>query len=516
MFHAGVRVALGLALWSAGLGCSRQKAEPGLAASSVTPVPSRVREPAVAGSFYTDDSSALREQVDGLLRQARTRPRSNVAALICPHAGYKYSGPIAAECFAAIKGFAYERVVVLSPSHRVAFVGAAIAPTKAFRTPLGLIPLWPNAAVLAAQSPFALDSEPHRREHALEVQLPFLQRALGSFQLLPIVMGDVEPKAVADALAASLDRRTLVVASSDLSHYHPYAEAVELDRSAVEAIMTLDPRKVRAAEACGKDPIAVVAHLAKRLGWVPELLDYRNSGDTAGDKSRVVGYAAIALSDHQVREKSARDGNPGKESGVMPPQVAAYSTEERVTLLKLARSALVQAVRNGKEHPKVLPLPAHLMERKGCFVTLTKQGNLRGCIGNIFPDRPLGEAIVSNARSAALRDSRFPPVTPEELSQIAVEVSVLSVPAELPFTSPEDLVRKLRPYQDGVVLDIGSRRSTFLPQVWEQLPNPQSFLEHLSAKAGLAEDAYRGPGVRVSTYQAEAFHESEYGLAPSD
>jgi AmmeMemoRadiSam system protein A len=154
-------------------------------------------------------------------------------------------------------------------------------------------------------------------------------------------------------------------------------------------------------------------------------------------------------------------------------------------------------------------LPAYLLENKGCFVTLTKIGQLRGCIGNILPEKPLAAAVISNARLAALNDSRFSPVTPQELNKIEVEVSVLTVPEPLRFTSPDDLLQRLRPRVDGVVLQIGTRRSTFLPQVWEQLPDANDFLNHLSEKAGLTPLAWREPGAQVAIYHVEAFKESE-------
>ena len=202
---------------------------------------------------------------------------------------------------------------------------------------------------------------------------------------------------------------------------------------------------------------------------------------------------------------------PTSEGQITPsaPKPAAYSNQDRRTLVKLARTALVRAVRDGKLADVPAGLPGYLLEKKGCFVTLTENGELRGCIGNIFPELPLAQAVVQNARSAALNDTRFSPVTPEELEKIAFEVSVLSVPVPLKFTSPEDLLQKLKPHQDGVVLNIGQRRATFLPQVWEQLPDALEFLSHLAVKAGLTAAAWRGPETQVMTYRVEAFQESE-------
>ena len=194
--------------------------------------------------------------------------------------------------------------------------------------------------------------------------------------------------------------------------------------------------------------------------------------------------------------------------GPKPAIAGALGIEDQRRLLTLARSALKTAVKESSLLATPSGLPPSLTATKGSFVTLTIKGDLRGCIGNIFPDKPLAEAVIQNAYNAALNDPRFPPVTPNELSAIEVEVSVLTVPAPLGFASPDDLLHKLRPHVDGVVLNVSGRRATFLPQVWEQLPDATEFLDQLSAKAGLAHDAWRRAGTRVQVYQVQAFKES--------
>jgi AmmeMemoRadiSam system protein A len=211
-------------------------------------------------------------------------------------------------------------------------------------------------------------------------------------------------------------------------------------------------------------------------------------------------------------KKAETESDSRREASAAPVPTAVqqpFAPQDRAILLGLARNSLRLAV-SGESAPSVpAGLPAHLLDRKGCFVTLTIQGELRGCIGNIMPERPLAEAVISNARLAALKDSRFPPVTAAELAKIEVEVSVLTVPEPLAFTSAEDLLRRLRPHIDGVVLQIGMHRSTFLPQVWEQLPDPNDFLNHLSEKAGAAPVAWQQPGTQVAIYHVEAFKESQ-------
>lgn len=490
---------------------ARQAAE---ATTPATPTPLRVREPAVAGLFYPKDPAELRRVLDRLLTGARPTPIPGLRALVSPHAGYAYSGPTAANAYALLQGASVRTVIVLTPSHYAGFRGACVSSADVFRTPLGDVPVARDLAdKLVQASPFIRETpcrvqrpgwsrqssraEPAAGtdtadtwEHADEVQVPFLQRALGNFRLLTIVLGDVDPAAVAEGLAKHLDAQTLIVASSDLSHYHPYETARTLDTQCTEAILRLDIERMAAQEACGRSPILVVMHLARSRGWKTTMLDYRNSGDTSGDKSRVVGYAAVAFS----------EGG----SAVAPRE--AYTAGDRERLLRLARRTITAAVA-GSGLPEVDPTdyPGALGARRGCFVTLTQAGRLRGCIGNIQARGPLYEAVRDNARNAALQDPRFPPVAPAEVDHLDIEVSVLTEPRPLAFTSPEDLLSKLQPHRDGVILQIGGATATYLPQVWEQIPDKEQFLRSLSQKAQRGPDDWRREGTRVQVYQVEAF-----------
>ena len=259
----------------------------------------RVRKPAVAGAFYPDDPTELGTLVDGLLAHASARHLRGLRALVCPHAGYRYSGPIAASGYKQLMGLKFEQVVVMAPSHHVLFNGVAVPDVDALATPLGNIHMSEKARALVGKEPFVLDSAPHAHEHALEVQLPFLQRVLGHFEVVPLVFGNVDEELVAQRLNPLVQPNTFFVASSDLSHYYPYEKAVALDRATVDAIVRLDVDALAQGEACGKSPILALVHLARLRKWKTQLLDYRNSGDTVGDRSRVVGYAAIAFLEAQ-------------------------------------------------------------------------------------------------------------------------------------------------------------------------------------------------------------------------
>jgi AmmeMemoRadiSam system protein A len=300
----------------------------------------------------------------------------------------------------------------------------------------------------------------------------------------------VDPEQVAKVLAPLLDDKTMVVASSDLSHYHPYDAARDLDKRCLQAICAMNPDDMKDQEACGKTPILALMHLAKLKGWTAHLLDARNSGDVTGEKDRVVGYAAVAF---------------------VEAPAGHFAAPERKLLLDLARRTLVDVAAHPSSPGPALDaqsVSAPLAEKKGCFVTLTKQGALRGCIGHILPREALYQAVIDNARNAALLDPRFNPVRPEEVGEIKIEISVLTQPEPLAFSSPDDLLSKLHPNHDGVVLRIAGRTATFLPQVWEQIPNKVEFLEHLSEKAGCAPSAWRGRDASVSIYHAECFAEN--------
>lgn len=484
------------------------------------------RRAAVAGQFYAGSREQLAEQVDELLAEAKSAPVKGLRGLVSPHAGYEFSGPIAAVSYKQLEGRGFRTVIVMAPSHYALFEGASIPEVDAYKTPLGLVPLSPRAKELAKLDPMLLcpanevdrAGSPHGREHSLEVQLPFLQRTLNEFTLVPIVFGQVEPKKVARALEGVVDDKTLVVASSDFSHYNPYDVACQLDAASIRAICDLDvdwfeqSRAGPSEEPCGRGPILALVYLAKKNGWKAKLLDYRNSGDTSGEKSRVVGYAAIAFFDPKESEKPE---GPKERTAAAEPDSSPLSPEDGKILLDLAEKAVREVVNHDARNRGMPPwvdeaeMPPSLTQPRACFVTLTKNGDLRGCIGSIFPREPLYRAVVERARSAAVEDARFPPVRPEELDDLEIEVSVLTIPERLGYRSPQDLLAALRPGVDGVVLQVGPGQATYLPQVWEQLPDAEDFLRQLSQKAGLPPEAWRSPQAVVLTYQVEAFQQAQ-------
>src|SRR3989442_10479302 len=422
-----------------------------------------IRAAAVAGMFYPGEARALATELDELfggVEQAGARlgfPK----ALIVPHAGYIYSGPIAARAYdelAAARGIV-RRVVMLGPVHRVPVRGLAIPTDQAFATRLGTVPLDRAALERVRDLPQVVVSDlAHLQEHALEVQLPFLQRQLGEFALAPFAVGNASVQEVAEVIERLWGGpETLIVISTDLSHYHAYAEARQIDRATVTRIARF-ATDLDHEEACGATPLNGLLAAAQKHNLAIRLLAACNSGDTAGGKGQVVGYSAFAL--HE----------PGTD---VSPEDAGK------TLLGIARGAIESRLFASANRPDA----PWLRQNAATFVTLTRDGALRGCIGSLQAQRPLGTDVAENAIAAAFRDPRFPAMTSAEWPGVRVEVSLLSAAKPLRFADEEDLLAQLQSGEVGVILEGDGRRATFLPQVWEGIPEKREFLRELARKA---------------------------------
>ncbi len=448
----------------------------------------RVKPPAVAGMFYPADPGTLKSQVSGFLDAARPANDAPPKAVIAPHAGYRYSGPVAGSAYAPLRALAggIERVVLLGPAHRVGFSGVAISTAEAFNTPVGAVPVDVDGLRLARSFPFVSEHDAaFAEEHSLEVHLPFLIETLGSFRLVPLLVGDAGPEhvgALIDALWGGPE--TLFVISSDLSHYHDYETARERDAATSRAIESLDYGAIGYGDACGRNAVNGLLYLAGGRGLAAETVDLRNSGDTAGGRDRVVGYGA-----YLVYETGAK----------------RLSFGDRRVLLGLASNS----IRHGLEHGRPRPVnPSEfsdpLAQRRASFVTLKLDRELRGCIGSLVALRTLVEDVSYNAHAAAFSDKRFNPVTIEEATRLAISISVLSPPEDLSVSSEAELLSVLRPRVDGLVIEEGKRRGTFLPAVWESLPEPADFVRQLKSKAGFEAD-YWSDQVRCKRYSVESF-----------
>jgi AmmeMemoRadiSam system protein B/AmmeMemoRadiSam system protein A len=456
------------------------------------------RPAAVSGLFYPAEPDRLAGEVDALLAEAqRARPgQAGLAppkALIVPHAGYVYSGPTAAAAYARLLPHAarYRRVVLLGPAHRHGFRGLALPAATAFVTPLGSVPLDTAAmAALAGLPGVSTLPEAHADEHALEVQLPFLQRVLGNFTLVPLVVGLAPPEQVAAVLRRLWGgTETLIVISSDLSHYHDYATARRLDLATAAAIERADVAAVASAGnsegACGRYAIAGLLTVAADAALAPTRLALCSSGDTAGPRDRVVGYGAWEFT---------------------PGGAAQLTAGEGETLLDIGRGTI--AGRLGRQAvPAAGAAPVALQTWRPCFVSLYRgDGELRGCIGSLVAERALADEVARVAVDAAFRDPRFDPLSAGEYEDVKLEISVLTPLLPLPASSRSELLLALMPGEDGLLLRAGGCHATFLPQVWDKLPAPDAFLDALLQKGRFPTGAWAA-GMQAWRYRVEEIAE---------
>ena len=470
------------------------------------PDPIHHRPAAVAGQFYSADPANLRAQLANWLTSPSAPSRTGCPKmLVVPHAGYLYSGAVAARAYALLAPFRdrITRVVLLCPCHRVAFRGLAMPSVGAFDTPLGAVPLDRAALNRLADLPQVVESDvAHAHEHSLEVQLPFLQQVLGDFTLVPLAVGSVGPAAVAEVLERLWGGdETLMVISTDLSHFLTAGQARARDEQTLQRILTLNPT-LNPEEACGALPLNGSLMAAARHGLQPVLLGACNSGDITGDADRVVGYASLAF--WPPGQGRTFDETSATESAI--PDEA----ELGAALLARARNAIAVRIglplRGEPDHP-------HLQQPGATFVTLHHRGRLRGCIGRLEAGRhSLDQDVRLNAHRAAFEDPRFNPLDVTEWEDLDLEVSLLQPPEPLDWVSEEHALASLRPGVDGVIFRWRHHRSTFLPQVWEQLPNAAGFLSALKQKAGLPADFW-ADDVELARYRVRVFREIEEVLA---
>lgn len=419
-------------------------------------------------------------------------------AIIAPHAGYVYSGAVAASAYARIRPAAgrISKVVLLGPCHRVPLRGLALSSAESFATPLGEVPIDAELARRLLDMPqVQIFDATHAQEHSLEVHLPFLQEILGAFTLLPLVVGDATPEEVADVLDAVWGGpETLIVISSDLSHYENYETARQMDGATSRAIEDLDPARIGPYDACGRIPVGGLLTVARRRGLAVSTVDLRNSGDTAGSHDRVVGYGSWVFVETRPREAETAGKNPQRgQADVFAERTRQLLDRHGETLLHLAAASIEFGLRHARPLPvEISEYAPELGEKGASFVTLKREGNLRGCIGTSVAVQPLVRDVSEHAFAAAFRDHRFPQLTEPELTDLSLSVSVLSTPSPMEFHDETDLLGQLRPHVDGLIIEDGGHRALFLPSVWEALPDAETFLGHLKVKAGLLAGHWSG------------------------
>ena len=462
-----------------------------------------IRSAAVAGTWYPDDPEELAALVDGMLAQIEAIDGQPIG-LIVPHAGYVYSGPVAASSFKQMVGVAYDVAVVIASDHQSP-ISAPISvwAEGGFETPLGVVPVDADLAqaLIEADPRITFDAAAHEGEHPIEIEIPFLRRVCPDCRIVPVLMGDdgeETVQALADALLAVLPgRRAVVIASSDLSHYPTYDDALVVDGATLAAIETGDPVRVRettrmlmatrisnlATCTCGEAPILVTMRVAQGLGAdTVTVLRYANSGDVAaGNRGQVVGYGAVMFWCYE------------------PPDL---TPSQRATLLGSAHAAIEQYLKTGRVPDGEMDDPV-LARRSGAFVTVKEGGQLRGCIGHTRADQPLYQVVRQVAVQAATEDPRFPPLTQDELANITVEISVLS-----PFRRVVD-VAQVEVGTHGLMIFKDGHRGLLLPQVLvEQGWDRAEFLENLCLKAGLPESCWQ-EGATLYAFTAVVFGEQD-------
>ncbi len=505
----------------------------------------RVKRPGFAGSWYPGDPKELAGQVDHMLGKAAAPiGKQQPWALIVPHAGYRYSGQVAAAGYKTIGRDYFQRVVILAPSHRWPLTGAAVTDVDYFQTPLGNIPVDQQACRgLLANGLVKLEPKAFGPEHSLEMQLPFLQRRLKNFTLVPLLFGHLAKEqyhSLARALLPLMNDPkipTLLVASSDFTHYGPDYRYVPFDsdvparlrqraRQAFDPISRLDLQgflkhlQKTGDTICGRVPVGVLIETLKQSGLSTEVteLAYDTSGNITGDYKNSVTYLAVGLYQQQPAGKPALESasQPASKPASRPAkQINEHelNLQEKKTLLKIARRTLTKFVKSGRKL-NLSPGDKHLTDKlktpAGAFVTFKIAGKLRGCIGYTLPRGPLYQAVVDNAVNAASKDPRFRPVAPDELDNISIEISVLS-----PIRTITD-VNEIEVGKDGLIISrwqgLRTMHGLLLPQVpvkwgWDR----DRFLAQTCRKAGLPTDAWSKPGTKIQAFTAQVFGEKELG-----
>lgn len=454
-----------------------------------------LRKAVWAGHFYEADPIRLSRLLDVYLAESEVHSvPGQVVGLIAPHAGYVYSGRVAASGYSLMKGQPVESVVIIGPSHHYGFEGCSIYLQGGFETPLGLVEVDSSLAKeLSRQSGFGYIMEAHAREHSIEVQVPFIQKVFPGARIVPVVMGYQTERTVqrlAGALTKTLSgKKVLVVASTDLSHFLSRVEANEIDRKTIDLLRQMDlktlTRKMERQEniMCGSGPVLALLQYAKKLGTARvEVLAYSDSAAVGGPADRVVGYLSAAV----CLEK--------------PPDLTSLSQEEKKELLSLARKA-IETYLESQEIISYQPAHPSLEKPAGAFVTLKEKGQLRGCIGFAEPLFPLWQTVVQAAVLAATEDPRFPPLRKSELKELEIEISVLGP------LQPVNDVAEIKVGRHGLIIKQGNRSGLLLPQVASELGwDRRTFLRELCRKAGLPDNAWRDLK-SLSKFEATVFYD---------
>ena len=446
----------------------------------------------VAGIFYPADASDLQSTIQGHLNDASkltSLPECMPKAIVAPHAGYQFSGLYAAIAYHHLRAnhHSIERVIIVGPAHKLAIDGLAICASEYYSTPLGDVELDTQAISKLASLPFvSITNAPFIGEHCIEVHLPFIQSVLNNVKIIPVIAGQSNRQQVVQLLDIYWDDpSTTVIISSDLSHFHDYNAAFELDTQTRHAIEMLNTNGLDGSNACGAVPLKGLCQIAADRGLRPTTIAFGNSGDTGGDKSRVVGYGAWRFDD-------------------------LANADTPISLLNDLVDIATQAIglygvnRQIPNMPKELPI--QYGNFRAAFITLLVDGNLRGCIGSIRAHRDLVTDVCENAISSAFKDQRFGELSHNDFSRLNIGISILSHSVPMQCVDQDDLLQQLRPGEDGLIITDSATGlgATFLPMVWDNLREPSTFVNALKEKAGI-DKSYWSDSFVIQRYTAEKY-----------
>jgi len=460
----------------------------------------RVREPVVAGKFYPENEADLYNLIERIYSNAPVIFNERVFAVIVPHAGYQYSGGVAGLTLWQV-GYDFDTAIIVAGNHNgeAIYRGVSLDTHTHFKIPGALIPLDNKRIKFMLLDKFYSENTAANGMHMIEVILPFLKKLSESnnskFKIIPEIIGVVNEediKKITQDIIGMYNEKTILIGSMDFSHYHPYEKAVELDRKCIEAVVDMDEERIKQCDTDANSLLLVFVNFAKKLGLVPKLVAYRNSGDIFGEKNSVVGYTGLVFLQRFV-----------------------INELEKKILLSLARKSIEHYLSTSEKYTPFVEKMAleknnsNLLRWRGTFVTLTKKGKLRGCIGSILPRQPIYQDVVDNALSAATQDPRFPPLKKEELQDLEIEVSILDFPQQLIVKNNLEAPSLLRPGEDGVILYYNNHQSTFLPDVWKEIKKPEEFLTQLCRKQNAPPTCWKENDAIIYTYRTVSFREEK-------
>ena len=432
---------------------------------------SPIREAAVAGKFYPEDSKQLLTMIQSFMNNIKQKIDYIPKIIVVPHAGYQYSGQVAADGYAILSRLRgiVRRVIILGPPHRCAVNGFALPSAEFFATPFGKLVV-DHALIekLVKYNHFKVNDKAFDGEHCIEVQLPFIQSLLGQVSIVPILVA-AQAKDVAELIAAIWGgQETLFVISTDLSHFLQYNEAQRLDQITAQAIVDLNPQYISQKQACGGLGLCGALEVAKKRGMLTKQIALCNSADTAGTKERVVGYGAFHIYD---------------------PFPFELTDKKKNILLQYARQAIAEGLKKNTKFTVSLDhVDSFLRRSYATFVTCEIDNQLRGCRGELQSNKALIHGVIYNAQQAAFNDPRFAPLTLAEFEKCRLKISILSPLRRLHVESEKKLIEFLQLHKTGLIIKDTDHQATFLPSVWEQIPDAVTFVTHLKKKAGLAVD----------------------------